>query len=74
MTRAAAFKGGRGENGVQPVRVAGKDSMRDPPGEWDELDEINDQSFPASDPPAFNTRGIKKNDERVLKLAMRKKS
>ncbi len=26
MTRAAAFKGGRGEKGVQPVRVAGKDA------------------------------------------------
>jgi hypothetical protein len=46
--------------------------MRDPPAEWDKLDEINDESFPASDPPAFNTRGVKRADERVLKRARRK--
>jgi hypothetical protein len=49
------------------VRPAGKDAMRDPPRDWDSLDEASDQSFPASDPPAFNTRGIKRKDERVLK-------
>ena len=72
MIRAAAFKNGKAEQGHQPVRSAGKDAMRDVPREWDALDEINDESFPASDPPAFNTRGVKKNDERVLKLASRK--
>jgi hypothetical protein len=35
-----------------PVRAAGPESMRDPPGKWDEVDEASDQSFPASDPPA----------------------
>jgi hypothetical protein len=74
MTRAAAFKGARGDKGGQPVRVAGKDAMRDPPHEWDELDEINDESFPASDPPAFTSRGVKKADERILKRAKRKRS
>jgi hypothetical protein len=72
MIRAAAFKNGKAEQGPQPVRSAGKEAMRDVPTEWDALDEINDESFPASDPPAFNTRGVKKNDERVLKLANRK--
>ena len=72
MTRAAAFKNGKAEKGGLPVRAAGKDAMRDPPKEWDKLDDINDESFPASDPPAFNTRGVKRKDERVLKRASRK--
>jgi hypothetical protein len=71
MTRAAAFKNGRGDKAVQPVRAAGKDAMRDPPQEWDALDETNDESFPASDPPAYNSSGVKK-DERALKRSMRK--
>ena len=35
-----------------PVRPAGPESMRDPPEKWDEVDEAEDESFPASDPPA----------------------
>lgn len=36
------------------TRNAGVDSMRDHPGEdWEELDEMSDASFPASDPPSF---------------------
>jgi hypothetical protein len=35
-----------------PVRPAGPKDMRDPPKKWDEVDEQNDESFPASDPPA----------------------
>lgn len=73
MTRAAAFKNAQGEKATQPVRVAGKDAMRDPPQDWDKLDEMNDESFPASDPPAFTTRGVKRKDERVLKRARRKR-
>ncbi|MCW5681684.1 MAG: hypothetical protein KF794_08360 [Xanthobacteraceae bacterium] len=72
MTRAAAFKNARADQARHPVRPAGKDAMRDPPAEWDKLDEIIDESFPASDPPAHNTRGVKKLDERVLKRAFRK--
>lgn len=33
------------------IRDAGPDAMPDPPGEWDEVDEASDESFPASDPP-----------------------
>ena len=35
------------------VRSAGRGSMRDPPSEWDKVDEAVDESFPASDPPAL---------------------
>jgi hypothetical protein len=34
-----------------PVRPAGTKDMRDPPKKWDEVDQQNDESFPASDPP-----------------------
>jgi hypothetical protein len=33
------------------VRTAGRKEMRDPPPEWDMVDEQSDESFPASDPP-----------------------
>ncbi|MBY0531832.1 MAG: hypothetical protein K2P86_07660 [Xanthobacteraceae bacterium] len=72
MTRAAAFKNATADKAIHPVRVAGKDAMRDPPKEWDKLDEINDGSFPASDPPSFTTRGVTRKDERVLKRAARR--
>ncbi len=72
MTRAAAFRHGKADNARQPVRPAGKDAMRDPPAEWDDVDETSDASFPASDPPAFNTLGVKQADERILKRAKRK--
>lgn len=40
------------EDDTRPVRPAGPESMRDPPKNWDEVDEESDESFPASDPPA----------------------
>lgn len=33
------------------VRTAGRTEMRDPPDDWDIVDEQSDESFPASDPP-----------------------
>jgi len=61
MTDRKSDKSGTGEkpdkddpgSGVPtPVRPAGPESMRDPPKNWDEVDQSEDESFPASDPPA----------------------
>lgn len=45
-------EGAVGESGA--ARSAGPAAMRDPPREWEKVDEASDESFPASDPPAIN--------------------
>lgn len=44
--------GAVGESGA--ARPAGPEAMRDPPSQWEKVDEASDESFPASDPPAVN--------------------
>lgn len=36
------------------ARSAGPEAMRDPPSEWEKVDQAADESFPASDPPAVS--------------------
>jgi hypothetical protein len=51
---------GRGKTAPGPVgqsggaRSAGPDAMRDPPKEWESVDQSSDESFPASDPAPVN--------------------
>ncbi len=43
---------GRGSD-TTPFRDAGPANMRDPEPHWDRVDEALDETFPASDPPAY---------------------
>ena len=53
VTSAHPEENGAVDKHYGQVRPAGPDAMRDPPEEWDEIDEDSDESFPASDPPPY---------------------
>ena len=50
----------RGKTAPGPVgqsgsaRSAGPEAMRDPPTDWEKVDQASDESFPASDPPSVS--------------------
>lgn len=51
----AAFANGETDSeNFDQTRNAGPDSMRDDHDDWEDIDELSDASFPASDPPSFN--------------------
>jgi hypothetical protein len=55
--RGVAFaKGEPVPDAPSAVRSAGPEAMRDPPKEWDAVDEALDETFPASDPPSYAGR------------------
>lgn len=51
--RGKTEPGHAGQSGAA-ARSAGPEAMRDPPPEWDAVDQAVDESFPASDPPALS--------------------
>jgi hypothetical protein len=51
---AAFFDGETDADNFDQTRSAGKNAVRDAPEDWDDVDDIGDASFPASDPPSFN--------------------
>ena len=51
--RGRTEPGHAGQSGAA-ARSAGPEAMRDPPPDWDAVDQSVDESFPASDPPAVS--------------------
>jgi hypothetical protein len=53
VTHAEPHKLGAVDKHYSQIRPAGAKATRDDRGEWDEVDEGSDESFPASDPPSY---------------------
>ncbi len=51
-SRGTTAPGPVGQSGA--ARSAGPEAMRDPPEDWERVDQASDESFPASDPPAVS--------------------
>ena len=51
-SRGKTAPGPVGQSGA--ARSAGPEAMRDPPKDWETVDQASDESFPASDPPAVS--------------------
>lgn len=51
--RGKTEPGVAGQSGAA-ARSAGPEAMRDPPADWEKIDQASDESFPASDPPAVS--------------------
>ena len=51
-SRGVTAPGPVGQSGA--ARSAGPEAMRDPPSDWEKVDQAVDESFPASDPPAVS--------------------
>lgn len=54
LQRGKTEPGHAGQSGA--ARAAGTEEMRDPPEQWEKVDETSDESFPASDPPPVGSR------------------
>ncbi len=52
LERGKRAPGPVGDSGA--ARSAGPEAMRDPPEQWEKVDQAADESFPASDPPGIN--------------------
>lgn len=52
--RGNAATGAKARKDTPYQRAAGPEAMKDPPRSWDKVDQAADESFPASDPPAYH--------------------
>lgn len=53
VTNANPAELGEVDRDYGQIRPAGRRAMRDPPPDWDRVDEGSDESFPASDPSSY---------------------
>ena len=53
LFRNSATSKAKPRKGMPHQRSAGPEAMKHPPRSWDKVDQAADESFPASDPPAY---------------------